>query len=460
MLSVWIRFMGKFSTSSTKKVLAALLAALGAFVLFRCLFTQEQATFLALLTLMVVLWTNGGLPLGTVSLLPILLFPAFGIAEVGAVTPNYAKSIIFLFLGGFMLALAMQKCGLHEQVAARLLRIFPKTATGLLYAMAMISALLSSLLSNTTVTLMLLPIGLFLTGNERLKIRLLLAIAYGASIGGILTPIGTPPNLLLIGYLESVGMEAPGFGVWVVLMLPVVGVMLLIMPRLLALGVEREAIGPLKSLHEPFSPDQKKLIAIIGLLSLLLFLNTPLKPWYPGLGLNEKALLLGAGLLLFLPGIDLLEWQDTRAIPYEIIFLFGAGFTIAFAFSQTHLAEAVAAQLAFVRDLPFWLAVFLAALFVSFVTEITSNTALIAIVLPVVAQLFAGDAGADLAVLLVATVAASYAFMLPIATPPNAIVMGSNIIPVATMARLGFVIDLLGVAVVATFALLFWSFLL
>ncbi len=443
-----------------KKIAAALLISLAAAYAASFFFTLQQAQLLGIVTLLVVMWTNNALPLGVVSLLPILLFPAFGIIELKAVTPNYAKSIIFLFLGGFMLAIAMQKCGLHTQLSNRLLRIFPHTPRGIIYAMAIVSALLSSILSNTTITLMLMPIGLFLTENVRLKIRLLLAIAYGASLGGILTPIGTPPNLLLLGYLDTIGMEAPTFTGWMGMTAPVVAAMLLIVPWILSLGVEGEKIGEPAGKPEPFSRDQKKLLAILGGLSLLLLLNTPIKPWYPGLGLNEKGLLLAAGLLLFLPGIDLLEWEDSRAIPYEIIFLFGAGFSIAAAFGSTHLAEAIAQKLAFVHTLPLWLTLGVVALVISFSTEITSNTALTSIALPVMAQLYGIENPVTLLVLMVSTVAASYAFMLPIATPPNAIIMSSRLIKVKTMASFGFFIDLIGVAVVSFTAYSLWRLVL
>lgn len=439
-----------------KKIATALLMALAAGFAATFVFTLQQAQLLGIVTFLVVMWTNNALPLGVVSLLPILLFPAFGIIELKDVTPNYAKSIIFLFLGGFMLAIAMQKCGLHTQLSNRLLRIFPHTPRGIIYAMAIVSALLSSILSNTTITLMLMPIGLFLTENLRLKIRILLAIAYGASLGGILTPIGTAPNLLLLGYLDMIGQHAPTFTGWMGMTAPVVAAMLLVVPWILSLGVENEKIGEPPGDSEPFTREQKKLLFILGGLSLLLILNTPIKPWYPGLGLNEKGLLLAAGLLLFMPGINLLEWEDSRAIPYEIIFLFGAGFSIAAAFGSTHLAEAIAQKLSFVHQLPLWLTLAVVALVISFSTEITSNTALTSIALPVMAQLYGLENPTTMLILMVSTVAASYAFMLPIATPPNAIIMSSRIIKVKTMASFGFFIDLIGVAVVSITAYLLW----
>ncbi|MCF6201179.1 MAG: anion permease, partial [Hydrogenimonas sp.] len=232
--------------------------------------------------------------------------------------------------------------------------------------------------------------------------------------------------------------------------------MLLVVPWILSLGVENEKIGEPPGDSEPFTREQKKLLFILGGLSLLLILNTPIKPWYPGLGLNEKGLLLAAGLLLFMPGINLLEWEDSRAIPYEIIFLFGAGFSIAAAFGSTHLAEAIAQKLSFVHQLPLWLTLAVVALVISFSTEITSNTALTSIALPVMAQLYGLENPTTMLILMVSTVAASYAFMLPIATPPNAIIMSSRIIKVKTMASFGFFIDLIGVAVVSITAYLLW----
>ncbi len=402
------------------------------------------------------MWTNGALPLGVVSLLPIILFPALHIMPLDGVTPNYAKSIIFLFIGGFMLAIAMQKSDLHIWISTRLLKIFPHTARGMIYAMATVSAVLSSILSNTTVAMMLMPIGLFLTENGKLKVRILLAIAYGASIGGILTPIGTPPNLLLLGLLDEAGMTAPTFGEWMVMMTPLVLVMLLFIPWLLSIGVGKESIEDGRRKEEPLSPPQKRLLLILGGLTLLLMINTPLKPWYDGLGLNEKALLLGAGLLLFMPGVDLLDWEDTHAIPYEIIFLFGAGFSIAKAFGTTHLAQDLARYLASVQQMPLLIGLIVIALFVSFTTEVTSNTALASIALPVIAHLYGPDNPQTLLVVMVATVAASYAFMLPIATPPNAIVFSSRVIRVSTMAGFGWIIDLFGVLAVALIAFTFW----
>jgi len=434
----------------------ALLIGLGFFGFSLLFFTSQHALLLGTVAFLVTIWTNGALPLGVVSLLPILLFPSLGILDVNEVAPNYSKTIIFLFIGGFMMAIAVEKIGLHKYFSAKLLSFFPNTATGIIYALAVTAALLSALLSNTTITLMLMPIGLFLTENVKLKVRFLLAIAYGASIGGIITPIGTAPNMLLLGFLEEKGMNVPSFGEWIVMVSPVAFLMLLAVPYLLSRSVKDECVKEIDNTIPILDGTQKRLIWILGGLAFLLLLNTPIKPYYMGLGLNEKLILLGFGLLMFMPRLGFLEWADTRDLPYEIIFLFGAGFSIATAFSQTGLAAEIAHKIAFISTMPlFWMFV-LVALFVSFSTEVTSNTALTSIALPIFYE-FAKDMGHDgMVMMMVATISASYAFMLPIATPPNAIVMSSRVIKVGEMARVGVVANFIGVFVVVVVGYLLW----
>jgi len=429
------------------------------FLLALPFFAMPHAVTIGIVALLVALWTNEALPLGVVSMLPILLFPVFGILSTAAVTANYSKSIIFLFLGGFMLALAIEKTALHTYFSAKLLSFFPKTATGIIYALAITSALLSSILSNTTITLMLMPVALFLSENVRLKVRFLLATAYGASIGGILTPIGTPPNLILMGFLEEHHLPMMTFGGWMLMMLPVVGLMLLIMPYLLSRGVADESVSDVDQKVPELTGEQKRLYRIIGVLAAVLIGNTFLKQ-FAGFALDEKLILLGFGLLMFLPKIGFLEWEDTRNIPYEIIFLFGAGFSIAAAFSQTGLASDIAGKLSFISSLPLLGMFLVVALFVTFSTEVTSNTALTSIAIPIFyefAQKMPQDQGTML--LMVATVAASYAFMLPIATPPNAIVMSSRIIKIRQMAAVGLKLNFIGVVVLCLVAYGVWGWM-
>ncbi len=419
-------------------------------------FSVQHSLLIGLVAFLVALWTNEAMPLGAVSILPIILFPIFGILDTQAVTANYSKSIIFLFLGGFMLAIAIEKISLHKYFSARLLSFFPKSARGIIYALAITSALLSSILSNTTITLMLMPIALFLSENIKLKVRFLLATAYGASVGGILTPIGTAPNLILLGFLEEHKLPTLAFGEWMMYMFPVVGLMLLIIPYILSLGVVDECVEDVSHIVPKLTSAQKRLYGIIVLLAVVLVANTFMKQAF-GMALDEKLVLLSFGLLMFVPKVGFLEWEDTRSMPYEIIFLFGAGFSIAAAFSSTGLAADIATKLSFISTMPlFWMFV-VVALFVTFSTEVTSNTALTSIAVPIFYE-FAKDMPEQegMMLLMVATVAASYAFMLPIATPPNAIVMSSRVISIKQMASVGWKLNFIGVTVLSLVAYFIW----
>jgi sodium-dependent dicarboxylate transporter 2/3/5 len=315
-------------------------------------------------------------------------------------------------------------------------------------------------LSNTTTTLLLIPIALFLSEEVRLKVRFALAIAYGASVGGILTPIGTPPNLILLGIMQDKGMDAIPFFQWMVMVAPVVIGMLVVVGYVLSLGV--------KDLHvdrddvlKPLDSNQKKVFYVIAVLIAVLLVNAPIKPYWNGLGMSEPVILLSAGLSLFLPWFNQLEWHnDARKVPYEIMFLFGAGFSIAKAFSQTGLADVFASYLVEMTQLSPLMLLLVIALMITFTTEITSNTALISIMLPIIYAV-AEQTGINTTLfMMVATVCASYAFMLPIATAPNAIAMSSGVVHIKQMAMYGLVFNLAGIAIIVMVAELFWKTLL
>lgn len=427
-----------------------------AFFLGLLAFSQHEAVLIGLIAFLVTLWTNEGLPLGVVSLLPIVLFPAFDILGTNATSINYSKSIIFLFLGGFLLAIAVEKTGLHKVIAHKMLSIFPSTVRGIIFSLAITSGVLSSFLSNTTTALLLMPLALFLTKEPRIKMRFALAIAYGASVGGILTPIGTPPNLILMGIMESKGLEPIAFIQWVWLVFPLAFLMFMVVSFVLSLGasdvkIVRDETVPLLTWEQ-----KKVLYSLIGLI-VLLFINAPIKPYYGGLGLNEKGILLSFGLLMFLPPINVLTWKDSKKVPYEIIFLFGAGFSIAAAFTASGLAASIAGYLLDLTTLPPVLLMLAIASMVTFTTEVTSNTALISMMLPILYAV-SEAAGLDTTLfMMVATICASYAFMLPIATPPNAIAMSSGVVHVGTMAKYGIVFNLVGILLIVTVGTLIWS---
>ncbi|QOY52859.1 SLC13 family permease [Candidatus Sulfurimonas baltica] len=440
-----------------KKIAVAILIGALVFALSLTVFTTQQASLLGLIAILVTLWTNEGLPLGVVSLLPIILFPAFSILTTKETTANYSHPIIFLFLGGFLLAIAVEKTHLHTWIADKMLSIFPSTPKGIIFSLTITSGMLSSVLSNTTTTLLLMSIALFITDNLRLKMRFALAIAYGASVGGILTPIGTPPNLILLGIMQDKAMEAIPFFQWMWMTAPLVFLMFFVVASLLSMGVKDIDIS-IGSENKTLDINQKKVLYLIAGLVVLLLINAPIKPYWNGLGLSEAGILLTCGLLLFAPPFSILDWMDDKAkIPYRIMFLFGAGFSIAKAFSETGLADEVASYLIVMTDLPPILLLFSVAMLITFTTEITSNTALISIMLPVIYAV-AEQAGINTTLfMMVATICASYAFILPIATPPNAIAMSSGAVSVKNMARYGIVLNLVGVFLIVMIAQFFWK---
>jgi sodium-dependent dicarboxylate transporter 2/3/5 len=440
----------------SKKLLLAISLGVVAYFITLPLFTSIQASLIGVLTLLVTLWTNEGLHLGFVSLLPLALFPWLGILEFNDVAPNYSKTIIFLFMGGFLLAIGMQKSGTHEKIAHLILSIFPKSFLGILYALSITSGLMSGVLSNTTVTILLVPIALYLSKEPNIQFRMVLAVAYGATIGGILTPIGTPPNLIFLGFAEEMGIAVPTFFEWIFRLLPLVVAMMIFMPLLLSFGVKNFQIDDYAK-DTSFNSQQKKMLYVLGSLVLILFINSPIKPFYDGLGLNEKLLIFTAGLTLFLPKIDILEWEDMREFPYAIIFLFGASFSIATAFSDTGLAQAVTEYISVFATLPTLLMVALVTALIVFATEVTSNTALISIALPII-YTFIGANGIENGetILFIITIASSYAFMLPIATAPNAIAISTGVVKISKMAKLGFILNIVGLIFLIVVAEMFW----
>jgi sodium-dependent dicarboxylate transporter 2/3/5 len=441
-----------------KNIFISIIASAVFFFVATSFFNTQHSILIALIALLVILWTNEALPIGVVSLLPIVLFPAFGILEIKDTTINYSNTTIFLFMGGFMIAIATQKTNLHKYISNKLLTIFPSTPRGMIFSLAFTSALLSSVLSNSTTALLLIPIAIFLTENIKFKARLALSIAYGCSIGGIVTPIGTPPNLILLGFMQQHSIEPIAFIQWIFLTGPLALIMLIIIPFLLSIGLSDVKLDNKVDMTEKLLPNQKRLLFILLGLVITLLVNSKIEPYYSGLGLNETAILISFGLLMFVPKIGFLEWEDARNIPYEIIFLFGAGFTIAAAFSKTGLAGVMANYMLALTDLPIIVLILMIAALITFTTEVTSNTALISIALPIIYSL-GKVADIDMTlILMVATICASYAFMLPIATPPNAIAMSSGAVKVKEMAKFGFFINILAILMVTIIALVYWQY--
>lgn len=422
----------------------------------------KVSTLIGIIGLLVTLWTNKALPMGVVSLLPIILFPSFGILDTKSATANYANPIIYLFLGGFMIATATEKIGLHRVIAKFFLSRFPKNTKGVIAALGVASVMLGTALSNSTVALLLLPVAMSITDDKVLRTRFLLSVAFGASISGITTPIGSPPNLIYLGFLESQGLSGISFTTWIFMMAPLTCLMLFMMIKILSYGVGDRPLN--LSLFDSVSVNNvhKRLLFFIVALLIVLLINSPIRPFYDGLGFNENVILLAFGLMMFIPKIGFLDWDDTKSIPYEIIFLFGAGFCIATAFSQAELGGAFTAFFGHFSGMPFIVFLFLASCFAIIATGFLSTTALIAILLPIIevaTQPFLSDTSRVL-LMLVVTICASFSFMIPISTPPNAIVFAQGGIRAWDMIRFGFVLSLVGIICVTLFSVWYWwSFL-
>ena len=443
-------------------IIIALLIGVGFYLLALSSFSDIQARLIGVIAFLVTLWTNNGLHMGVVSMLPIILFPLFGLVESKDVVTNYSKTTIFLFVGGFLLAIATEKSELHKRLATKLISIFPNTPRGVLYSLMLTAGGLSSILSDTTTALLIIPIAAFLTNNPDYKFRLLLGVAYASLIGGIITPVGTPPNLILMDFIETNGLEMIPFATWTIMMLPLAIIMMITAGEILLYGLKKEdfQLVSIDMEKRPLSKNQKKLVWILSSLAILLAINPLLKHLF-NIEVNEKLTLLAFGLFLFLPKIDLLEWkEDFAKIPFAIIFLFGAGFSIAMAFQKTGLATEIANILVSFNYLPPIVLMFIIGSGVVFATELTSNTALTSIMIPIIYP-FAIQSGLDpMLFMLIVAISASYAFMLPIATAPNAIAMSTGHVKTTQMIKRGIFLNIAGILITFVVALTYWKLFL
>jgi sodium-dependent dicarboxylate transporter 2/3/5 len=430
---------------------------------------------------MAVWWVTEAAPLAVTSMLPLVLLPLLGVRGVRLVAPNFSNHIIFLFLGGFILALAVERSGLHRRVALAVLDRVGSSPRRLVWGFLIATALLSMWLSNTATTLMMLPIAAGVAGrlaHDRAPSRLMLAVAYGASIGGIGTLVGTPPNLVLAGMAPSLvpGLEPLSFGGWMLFGVPFVFLFTPVAGLLLGRGLptghrrdpglaaERASLGPMR-------PRELRIAVLFAVTAIAWITRSNLDfglftipGWSslladPDLVSDAVPAIAAAALATLVSsgdgsGTRLLSWDEIRhGVPWGVLLLFGGGFAVADAVRATGVDEWLAGSLHGLALLPTPLVVLSICLITTFATELTSNTATATLLMPVMAAL-ARVLGVHPYLLMVpATVSASCAFMLPVATPPNAIVIGSGKVTVQELFREGIWLNLLG-AVVITIAVL------
>ena len=404
-------------------------------------------------------WMVEPIPIAATSLIPIAVLPLVGVLTSKEVSAAYGNEMILLLAGGFMLSKGMEKSGTHRRIALGMVKLFGgESGRRLVLGFLVASAALSMWISNSATTLMLLPIVLAVVekvDNNKLAVALLLAIAFGASIGGIGTPVGTPPNLIFMENYEKATGEEVSFIEWMSWAVPMLVVMLPLTWLWLARNVRVTEKIVMPEVGE-WRTEERRTLAVFGVTALLWI--TRIEPWGGWSGLlnlpnaNDASVAFLAVVAMFLipngRGERLLDWPTTSRIPWGVLLLFSGGVVIADAFMKSGLSKAIGESLANLQGLPVPVLIGLVCLMTTFASELTNNTALANLLMPIMAQM-AEACDVEPKVLMVpAAIAASYAFMLPAGTAPNAIVFGTDRISVRQMAYEGFVLNLIGVVVV------------
>lgn len=440
----------------------------------------DLRTVVAIAAWMLIWWISEAVPIAVTALLPLILFPLTGTQSVDTVAGAYGSKFVFLFMGGFIIALAMEKWMLHKRLALMIVAAIGSDSRRIILGFMIATAALSMWISNTATTLMMLPIAMSIiallpksgneTHNQRFTVNLLLGIAYAANCGGIATLVGTPPNVAMAGIMSDTFGTDIGFGTWMLIGLPF-SILLLFAVFFLLTSVlnplsrnqsataieqiqeERAALGKI-------TREERRVLVVFASTAMLWVTKDAINAIQPWIALNDSSISMLGGLSLFiiqdLHGKPLLQWNDTTKMPWGILLLFGGGMALANALRDVGLIDLIAGY--FADSTATGILTITAALIVVSIllTELISNLALVLVFVPIVAGIAQGMGLHPLAFAVPVTLAASCAFMLPIATPPNAIVFAGGKIRIATMMRNGVVLNL----VAATLAILMCQFAL
>jgi len=425
--------------------------------------------------LMAIWWVSEAIPIPATALLPIVLFPVLDVGSVAEATQPFANPLIYLFMGGFIIALAMERTNLHKRIALNIVMLVGTKPKSIIIGFMVSAAFLSMWVSNTATAMMMLPIALSIIGlvesdesmesaklDTNFAVVMLLGLAYACNVGGIGTLIGTPPNALMAGYMYETYNVDIGFGQWmmagvplVLIALPLVYIMLtrLVFPIKLKIipgghGLIKEQLEKSGKMSRP-----EKMVAVVFTTIALMWIFRPLlEPYIPNI--SDTGIAIFGAVLMFLLPVNfkkmkfVLTWDDAKRLPWEVLILFGGGLSLAAAITATGLAEWIGNSLEVLNFLPILLLIMLSLLVIIFLTEVTSNTATAAAFLPILASVSIAMGYDPLLLVVPAAIGASCAFMLPVATPPNAIVFGSGLVSIPQMARAGFIFNLAMVGVV------------
>ena len=429
--------------------------------------------------LMAVFWITESLPIPVTALLPLVLFPALDLSDVKEAAAPYANPIIFLFLGGFVIALAMQKWHLHRRVAITLVGAMGTRPTRIVAGFLAASALVSMWVSNTATALVMLPIATSVVlllppraagggRDDGFGTALMLSVAYGATTGGMATLIGTPPNALLAAYLDSVHGVNIGFGRWMLLGVPVTLVTLPLVHLVLTRVSFRLGDAPVPGMQALIDEARAQLgrpsrgelaVGVVFVLTALGWIFQPLLARALPMVSDTTIAIAGAVALFAVPvnlrrGEFLMDWASTRTLPWEVLLLFGGGLSLAGIIERHGLARYLGLLSSGLRDVPIVVTLCVVCFLILLLTELTSNTATAATFLPIAGATAISLDQNPLLFLIPTALAANCSFMLPVGTPPNAIVFGSGLVSLPQMAKAGFLLNVLLVPVIVGLVLL------
>lgn len=477
-----------------------LILGLVAFVIIASTFNPDSgdskiSVVAAVAVLMAIWWITEAVPLAATSLVPLVFFPIFGVLSGSEISASYINSVIFLFIGGFMLAIAMERWSLHKRIALKIITIFGGTSNSILFGFMFSAAFLSMWISNTATAVMMLPIALSVitkienefgkSETESFSKSILLGIAYACSIGGIATIIGTPPNLALVRIHEIAFPNAPeiSFGNWMLMALPITIILLIITALFLSkiifrsnkkIKIGRDYIRNEYKALGKFSFPEKVIAIIFGLTSLLWIFRTDLNLGFvqisgwssilsaPGF-IDDGTIAITMAFLLFLipskvqTQKTILSANVFEQIPWSIILLFGGGFALATAFSSSGLSEFIGNNLRGLSNVPTFILIVIICSIINFLTELTSNTATTQMILPILASVSVAIGLNPLLLMISATLSASMAFMMPVGTPPNTIVFASKRLKISDMAKTGFALNIISVIIISIVVYFFGS---
>lgn len=427
--------------------------------------------------LMACWWITEAIPIAATALIPLVLFPVLGIQSIGDTAAPYANPLIFLFMGGFLIAVGMQRWELHRRIALSIVQRVGTRPHRVVIGFIIASAFLSMWVSNTATALMMLPIGLSVIELARSRMGLdrkapfafgtvlMLAIAYACNIGGVGTLIGTPPNAILAGFFsESYGIEI-GFAQWMMIGLPLVVVMLplmyLVLTRVFPMEIDElpggaQIINDEMSKLGALSAAEKRVAVVFGSAALLWIFRPLLSTAIPQI--SDAGIAMAAALVMFIipaggeENRRLLNWDEAETLPWGVLLIFGGGLSLASAIEGTGLAAWIGEGVGHLAGWPTFAIILAAVTMIVFLTEITSNTATTATFLPILGAIAIGIGQDPFLLAVPAAMAASCAFMLPVATPPNAIVYGSNLFTIPQMSRVGFWLNVIAILLVTALA--------